>query len=70
MYLASKKTNYIFEELRNSYLIVSLISFFPLLLRITAKNRAKLTKLFTGTIESHIKPTPDSALPAMMLVIF
>ena len=56
MYLASKKTNYIFEELRTSYLIVSVISFFPLLLRITAKNRAKLTKLFTGTIESGGTP--------------
>ena len=41
-----KRANGIFEELPNLYLIVLLISFFPLLLRISAENRINLKKLF------------------------
>ena len=41
-----KKANCIFEGLSTVYLIDLLISFFPLLLWITAENRTKLKKLF------------------------
>ena len=41
-----KKTNCIFEELSNLYITVLLISFFSLLLWITAENRTNLKKLF------------------------
>ena len=47
-----KKANGIFEELSTLCLIVSLISFFPLLLWITAENRTKLKKLFISTTKS------------------
>ena len=47
-----KIANCIFEELSTLYLIVLLISFFPLLLWITAKNRTKLKKLFIWTTKS------------------
>ena len=47
-----KKANCIFEELSNLYLIVLLISFFPLLLCITTENRTKLKKLFIWTSKS------------------
>ena len=39
-----KKGNCIFKELFKLYLIVLLISFFPLLLLISAKNRTKVKK--------------------------
>ena len=47
-----KKANYSFEELSNLYLIVMLISFFPILLWITAENITKLKKLFIWTTKS------------------
>ena len=49
--LSGKRANGIFEELPNLYLIVLLISFFPLLLRISAENRINLKKLFIWTTE-------------------
>ena len=42
-----KNANCMFEKLPNLYLIVLLISFFPLALWITAENRTRLKKLFT-----------------------
>ena len=48
MSLGYKKANDIFEEL-SLYLIVSLISFFPLHMWFTAENRTKLKKLFIWT---------------------
>ena len=47
-----KKANYISEELSKLHLIVLLISFFTLLLWITAGNRTKMNKLFIWTTNS------------------
>ena len=52
MYLGYKKTNCFFEELSNLYLIVLLISLFPLLLWIAVENRTKLKKLFIWATKS------------------
>ena len=71
-----KKANCISVELSNVYLINLLISFFPLLLWITAKNRTKLKKLYElQNQEKHnttnIQTGPDcSSTTAIMLVIF
>ena len=71
-----KKTNCIFEKLSNLYLIVLLISFFPLLLWNTAENWIKLKKcLFelqnqTELSTTNIQTAPDySSATAIMLVI-
>ena len=52
MSVGYKKANGIFAELSTLCLIVSLISFFPLLLWITAENRTKSKKLFISTTKS------------------
>ena len=72
-----KKPNWIFEELSNFCLIVFLISFFPLLLWITAENRTKLKKLYIWNTKSggtqHHKHTNCTWLfssATAMLVIF
>ena len=44
------------EELSKLYLIIFLITFFPLLLSITAENRTKLKKLFIWTTKSGETP--------------
>ena len=72
--LGWKKANSIFEEQSNLYLIVLLISFFPLLLWITAENRTTwrwftwTTKL--GGAQHHKQVAPDySSATAIMLVM-
>ena len=59
MYLGYKKANAIFEERSNLYLIVLLISFFPLLLWITTenmKNFKKKAKNFFNTANTQSSP--------------
>ena len=64
--LRIKQANCILEELSNLYWIVLLMSFFPLLLWITAENRTKLEKLFIWTTKpggaQHQKQTNCASL--------
>ena len=60
-----KKSICIFEELSNSYLIVLPISFFPVLLRITAENRTELKKLFINTTSKQTARNYSSATAIM-----